>query len=66
LGWIVIIAAGLFLIAGSAMAYVFGAMGIPTAVVTFAVPLMVGIIFFHLLVRIVNIKSETGPQGGER
>lgn len=39
------------------------AMGIPTAVVTFAVPLMVGIIFFHLLVRIVNIRSETGSRG---
>jgi TRAP-type C4-dicarboxylate transport system permease small subunit len=39
------------------------ALGIPTAIVTFAVPLMVGIIFFHLLVRIVNMRTETRSRG---
>lgn len=37
------------------------ALGIPTAIVTLAVPLMITIIFFHLLVRLLNIRTETAP-----
>ena len=35
------------------------ALGIPSAIVTSAVPLTVIIIFFHLLVRVLNVKQET-------
>ncbi len=37
------------------------ALGIPSAIVTFAVPLMITIIFFHLLVRLLNLRTETAP-----
>lgn len=37
------------------------ALEIPSAIVTSAVPLMIIIIFFHLLVRIINIRKETAP-----